>query len=89
MARLQSSTRYQSKGIPTTLSILAGTGRYQLFPYQTEVNHLSEAVQGDTTTPYVAQVYPGDTNTSVNTAERLTYSASALPPVQNLTLIQR
>ena len=33
---------------------------------------MSKAVQGDTNTPYVAQVYPGDTNTLVNTAERMT-----------------
>ena len=32
------------------------------------MNNLSKAVQGDTNTPYIAQVYPGDTNTPVNMA---------------------
>ena len=51
---------------PTPLSTLAVTGRFQFSPDNAEVDHLSEASQGDTNTPDVAQVYPVDTTTPVN-----------------------
>ena len=52
-----------------------------------DVDHLSTAVQGDISTPCVAQVYQGDTDTPDNLAERLTLIQRQR--VQNLTLIQR
>ena len=59
-------SRYQ--GIPTLLSTLAVTGRYQLSLTMRRSTTLSDAVQGLMSHKYT----PGDTNTPVNTAERLT-----------------
>ena len=56
-----------------TNSSLPVTGRYQLSPNYAEVDHFSKAVQGDTKTTYVAQVYRGDTNTPVLLAEIQTH----------------
>ena len=70
-------SRYQ--GIPTPLSTLAVTGRYQLSPYYAEVDHLWEAVQGETNTPKVAQIYLGDTNTPVLKQQRDCHLFSVSP----------
>ena len=86
LANASCYSRY--RGIPTALLTLTVTGRYQLSPNYAEVDHLSKAVQGDTKTLYVAQVYPGDTNTPVILAERRTHIQ--LQPYRLCrTLIQR
>ena len=76
--------------IPTPLSTLAVTWKYQLFPFQAEVDLLTKSVRGDTNTSYVAEVYPGDTNISNIKADRLTLiQRQPLPLVQNFILIHR
>ena len=54
-------------GDTNTPLYLSGHREIPTLPYYAEVDHF---VKGR---PHIAQVYPGDTNTPVNTAERLTF----------------